>query len=148
MMFKRNYAEVVFDALSQNEAFARMVVAGFVMPLDPTIDELNELKTIVSEAVTNSIIHGYENKKGKVKMVMEYENEWITLTIIDYGKGIEDVNKARELFYTSKPEEERSGMGLTIMEIFSDEFYISSKIGEGTIVKVKKKLTCSCENDV
>jgi len=141
MKLKRdNYAEVVFEAISENEAFARIVVAGFIMPLDPTIDQLNELKTIVSEAVTNCVIHAYENKGGKIKLIMEsYQNE-ITLTVIDYGKGIDDLNKAKELFYTSKPEEERSGMGLTIMEIFSDEFYISSKVGEGTIIKIKKSI--------
>ncbi len=141
MKVKRdNYAEVVFEAISENEAFARIVVAGFIMPLDPTIDQLNELKTIVSEAVTNCIIHGYENKGGKIKLIIEsFQNE-VTLTVIDYGKGIEDLNKAKELFYTTKPEEERSGMGLTIMEIFADEFYISSKVGEGTIIKIKKNI--------
>ncbi len=142
---RSNYAEVTFDAISENEAFARMVVAAFIMPLDPTIDQLNELKTIISEAVTNSIIHGYEHKEGKVKIILEsYQNE-IIMTVIDYGKGIEDLNRAKELFYTSKPEEERSGMGLTIMEIFSDEFYISSKVGEGTVIKIKKRLDCSNE---
>jgi len=138
---RQNYAEVIFEARSENEAFARIIVAGFILPLDPTIDQLNELKTIVSEAVTNSIIHAYDNQNGKIKLILEYDshNE-VTLQIIDYGKGIEDINKAKELFYTSKPDEERSGMGLTIMEIFSDECYISSKLGEGTIVKVIKRL--------
>lgn len=141
MKLKRdNYAEVVFEATSENEAFARIVVAGFIMPLDPTIDQLNELKTIVSEAVTNSVIHAYENKGGKIKLIIESHKNEITLTVIDYGKGIDDLSKAKELFYTSKPEEERSGMGLTIMEIFADEFYISSKIGEGTIIKIKKSI--------
>ncbi len=135
-----NYAEIIFDAISENEAFARIIVAGFIMPLDPTIDQLNELKTIVSEAVTNCIIHGYENRGGKIKLTLEsYHNE-VTITVVDYGKGIEDLNRAKELFYTSKPEEERSGMGLTIMEIFSDEFHIHSKMGEGTIIKIKKNL--------
>ncbi|HEY8364291.1 MAG TPA: anti-sigma F factor [Haloplasmataceae bacterium] len=140
-----NYAEVVFDAISENEAFARIIVAGFVMPLDPTLDKLNELKTIVSEAVTNSIIHAYDHKGGQIRLLMEAFRNEVYLTIIDYGKGIEDINRAKELFYTTKPEEERSGMGLTIMEIFSDEFYISSKLGEGTIIKVKKILNHSLE---
>lgn len=140
-----NFAEVIFDAKSENEAFARIVVAGFVMPLDPTMDELNELKTIVSEAVTNCIIHGYENKGGLIKMTIESYQKEVTLTVIDYGKGIENLERAKELFYTTKPEEERSGMGLTIMEIFSDEFYINSKIGEGTVVKIKKILDYSKE---
>ncbi|MDF2700651.1 MAG: anti-sigma factor [Haloplasmataceae bacterium] len=140
-----NYAEVTFEAISENEAFARIVVAGFIMPLDPTIDQLNELKTIVSEGVTNSVIHAYDSKGGKIKLILEsYQND-VTVTIIDYGKGIEDINKARELFYTSKPEEERSGMGLTLMEVFSDEFYMSSKVGEGTVIKIKKSLELSKE---
>jgi stage II sporulation protein AB (anti-sigma F factor) len=140
-----NYCEVVFEAISENEAFSRIVVAGFVMHLDPTLDELNELKTIVSEAVTNSIIHGYESKGGKIKLALEtYKNE-VSITIIDYGKGIVDIDKAKELFYTTKPEEERSGMGLTIMEIFADDFTVTSKLGEGTTIKVKKKLNVSKE---
>lgn len=144
MKIKRdNYAEIEFEAISENEAFARIIVAGFVMSLDPTLDQLNELKTIVSEAVTNSIIHGYDNKGGKIKLSLEYFENEITINIIDYGKGIDDLNKAKELFYTSKPDEERSGMGLTIMEIFADEFYISSKLNEGTIVKIKKRLELS-----
>lgn len=140
-MFKReNHAEILFDAISENEAFARIVVSGFIMPFDPTIDQLNEFKTIVSEAVTNCVIHAYENKGGKIKLILDsYDNE-VDMTIIDYGKGIDDINKAKELFYTSKPEEERTGMGLTIMEVFSDEFYIHSKLGEGTIIKLKKRI--------
>jgi stage II sporulation protein AB (anti-sigma F factor) len=133
-----NYCEVLFDAVSENESFARLVVSGFVVHLDPTLDELNELKTAVSEAVTNAIIHGYDNKGGKVKLTVGYKDSDIYVTITDYGKGIVDLDKARELFYTTRPHEERSGMGLTIIEAFSDEFYISSKPDEGTTVKIKK----------
>ncbi len=140
MSIRENHAEIIFDAISENEAFARIVVSGFIMPIDPTIDQLNEFKTIVSEAVTNCVIHAYENKGGKIKLILDcYDNE-ITMAIIDYGNGIGDIDQAKELFYTSKPEEERTGMGLTIMEVFSDEFYIHSKLGEGTIVKVKKHI--------
>ena len=146
MKLKRdNYAEVLFDAVSENEAFARIIVSGFIMPLDPTIDQLNELKTIVSEAVTNAIIHAYDNKGGKIKLSMEYYQDEVSITIVDYGKGIEDVTKAKELFYTSKPDQERSGMGLTIMEIFADEFYITSHPGEGTIIRIKKRIEHSEE---
>lgn len=141
-----NYCEVVFDAVSENEAFSRMVVSGFVVNLDPTLDELNELKTIVSEAVTNSIIHGYESKGGKIKLTIGYIGNEVHLTIVDYGKGIPDINKAKELFYTTKPSEERSGMGLTIIEVFSDEFYISSNQNEGTIIKIKKKMDINKAN--
>lgn len=133
-----NYCEVVFDALSENESFARMVVAGFVVHLDPALDELNELKTAVSEAVTNSIIHGYESKGGIIKLTIGIIKTDVYVTVTDYGKGIPDVAKARELFYTTMPSEERSGMGLTIIEAFSSEFYISSKPNEGTTVKIKK----------
>lgn len=140
-----NYAELVFDAISENEAFARVVVSGFIMPLDPTLDQINELKTIVSEAVTNCVIHAYENKGGKIKLILETVQNEVSMTIIDYGKGIEDVNKAKEMFYTSKPEEERMGMGLTIMECFADEFNISSKVGEGTVIKIKKRLELTKE---
>jgi stage II sporulation protein AB (anti-sigma F factor) len=133
-----NYSEVIFDAISENESYARMIVSSFVVHLDPTIDELNELKTAVSEAVTNSIIHGYDHKGGTIKLTIGYKGRDVFVTIIDFGKGIEDVTRACELFYTTKPSEERSGMGLTIIEAFSDEFQIKSKPNEGTIIKIKK----------
>lgn len=133
-----NYCEVVFDARSENESFARMVVSGFVVHLDPTLDELNELKTAVSEAVTNSIIHGYNNKGGEIKMTIGTHNLDVFVTITDYGRGIEDLTKARELFYTTRPDEERSGMGLTIIEAFTDEFFIRSEPNQGTTIKIKK----------
>lgn len=133
-----NYCEVVFDAISTNVAFARMVVSGFVLSLDPTVDMLSELKTVVSEAVTNAIIHGYENRGGRVKMTIGIKDYDVYVTITDYGRGIPDVKQACELFFTTAKGEERSGMGLTIMEAFSDEFSIESQPGQGTTIKVKK----------
>lgn len=138
-----NTMELTFDARSENEAFARIVISGFVLPLDPTLDEMNEIKTIVSEAVTNSIIHAYDSKtNGKIMMKAQITSEdIIEIQITDYGKGIEDIRKAKEIFWTSKPDEERTGMGLTIIEAFSDEFHISSSIGSGTSIKVRKKIS-------
>src|SRR5690554_3771472 len=134
-----NYCEVKFEAKSENEAFARMVVAGFVVHLDPALDELNELKTAVSEIVTNSIIHAYNNKGGEILMTIGTTKDGnVDVTVTDYGCGIADLSKARELFYTSRPDEERSGMGLTIIEAFTDEFHIKSVLGEGTTIKIRK----------
>ncbi|ERJ12821.1 anti-sigma F factor [Haloplasma contractile] len=139
-MSRTNRAEVVFDAISENEAFARIFVAGFIMPLDPTLEEVNEIKTIVSEAVTNSIVHGYEDSFGQIKLRVEYVGNKVTVKIRDYGKGIPNTEKAKEIFFTTKPDEERSGMGLTIMEAFADGFTISSSLGKGTEIKVVKKI--------
>ena len=128
-----------FSALSQNESFARITVAAFVAQLDPTMDELTEIKTVVSEAVTNAIIHGYEGKQnGIVSIEVTLEDNVVELTIKDEGIGIDDVEEARQPLFTTKPELERSGMGFTIMENFMDEMKIVSHKGEGTIVTLKK----------
>lgn len=125
---------------SENEGFARVAVAAFVSQLDPTVEELTDVKTAVSEAVTNSIIHGYENKKeGIIKIEASITGNEITLIIEDYGKGIKDVKQAMEPLYTSKPELERSGMGFTVMETFMDNLEVFSEYGEGTKVIMKKK---------
>ena len=141
-----NYCEVVFEAKSENESFARIVVAGFVVHLDPHVEELNELTTIVSEAVTNSIIHGYDNKGGTIKISVATLRNDIFVTITDYGKGIPDVEQAREIFYTTRADEERSGMGFTIMEAFSDEFHISSEPQVGTTIQIRKRLRFGLED--
>lgn len=128
---------------SENESFARMVIAAFASQLDPTLDELADIKTAVSEAVTNSIIHGYDEKIGKIKIkakLFEDGEEGIEINILDWGKGISDIQKARQPLWTSKPELERSGMGFTIMENFMDELLIESKPGEGTSITMKKKI--------
>ncbi|MDS0524079.1 anti-sigma F factor [Clostridium sp. SHJSY1] len=137
-----NKIKIEFESKSQNEGFARVAIAAFVSQLDPTIEEITDVKTAVSEAVTNSIIHGYEGKEDK-KVFIEAEllkNE-ITITIIDHGNGIEDVEKAKEPLYTSRPDLERSGMGFTVMETFMDSMEVESKRGEGTRVVLKKKFS-------
>ena len=123
---------------SANEAFARIAVAAFVSQIDPTIEELADIKTAVSEAVTNSIIHGYEEKEGIIYINCILKNREITIEVKDNGIGIENIEMAKEPLYTSKPELERSGMGFTIMESFMDEVKIESIIGMGTKVTMKK----------
>ncbi|MED4955952.1 anti-sigma F factor [Paenibacillus macerans] len=130
-----------FAARSENESFARVTVAAFVSQLDPTMDEITDLKTVVSEAVTNSIIHGYDgNPEGVVTISAEIEGDTVTLIIEDQGRGIEDVELAKQPLYTSKPELERSGMGFTIMENFMDEFDVVSEVGGGTRIRMKKRI--------
>lgn len=133
-----------FSALSQNESFARVTVAAFIAQLDPTMDELTEIKTVVSEAVTNAIIHGYESDPtGIVKIEASIEDYVVDLSIKDEGVGIENIDEARQPLFTTKPELERSGMGFTIMENFMDELNIVSHPGEGTIIRLKKHVTNS-----
>ncbi|WP_059054509.1 anti-sigma F factor [Paenibacillus senegalimassiliensis] len=130
-----------FAAKSENESFARVTVAAFVSQLDPTMEEITDLKTVVSEAVTNSIIHGYDgNPEGVVSISAEIEGDTITLVIEDQGRGIEDLELAKQPLYTSKPELERSGMGFTIMENFMDEFDLHSEMGGGTRIRMKKRI--------
>ncbi|MBC5629365.1 anti-sigma F factor [Clostridium sp. NSJ-6] len=131
---------IEFVSRSENEGFARVAVAAFVSQLDPTIDELADVKTAVSEAVTNSIIHGYENaKEGIIKIEAAISGNEVSITIIDNGRGIENVDQAREPLYTSRPDLERSGMGFTVMETFMDSLYVESEFGKGTRVIMKKK---------
>ncbi len=130
-----------FSALSQNESFARVTVAAFIAQLDPTMDELTEIKTVVSEAVTNAIIHGYENDPtGMVYIHVTIEDSLIDMTIKDVGLGIADVEEARQPLFTTKPDLERSGMGFTIMENFMDEVEVHSQPGSGTEVRLRKHL--------
>lgn len=137
----KNFMNVQFAALSENESFARVVVAAFVSRLDPTLDELNDLKTVVSEAVTNCIIHGYDsNPEGVVYISAAIEGEKVHLVIEDKGQGIEDLELAQQPLYTSKPELERSGMGFTIMENFMDEFEVTSEPGRGTSIRMTKTI--------
>ncbi|MEK4028911.1 MULTISPECIES: anti-sigma F factor [Bacillaceae] len=137
----RNEMNVQFSALSENESFARVTVAAFVAQLDPTMDELTEIKTVVSEAVTNAIIHGYEgNPAGTVYISAVLEDGVVDLIIRDEGVGMENIEEAREPLFTTKPELERSGMGFTIMENFMDEIEVISHKGTGTIIRLKKQL--------
>ena len=136
-----NTMNLEFLSKSENEAFARITVASFASQLDPTIEQISDIKTAVSEAVTNCIIHGYENKIGTIKVECKIQGKTIEITIIDNGKGIKDVEKAKEPLYTTKPELERSGMGFTIMESFMDELKVESVEQVGTKIKMKKIIT-------
>lgn len=134
----KNVMKLEFLSKSQNESFARVTVAAFVSQLDPTIEELSDVKTAVSEAVTNAIIHGYGEKEGMVTIEAQIEGNEVTIIIYDKGKGIEDIDLAVQPLYTSRPDLERSGMGFTVMETFMDNMKVTSKKGEGTIVTLKK----------
>lgn len=133
-----NEMKLEFVSKSNNEAFARISVAAFAAQLDPTIEELADIKTAVSEAVTNCIIHGYEDTEGIVKIICKIIENSIIIEITDTGKGIENIEQARKPLYTSKPNLERSGMGFTIMESFMDETKVESVIGIGTKITMKK----------
>ena len=134
--------ELVFDALSANEGFARVAVASFIADLNPTLEEISDVKTAVSEAVTNCIIHGYEGKKGKIWIRCMLERDLLHIEIEDKGTGIADVEKAMEPLFTTRPELDRSGMGFSFMEAFMDDLEVESTPGEGTVVRMKKKLGC------
>ncbi len=134
-----NMMKIEFLSRSQNESFARVAVAAFASQLDPTLEEISDVKTAVSEAVTNAIIHGYgENNEGKVVIETLLSKNEISICIIDEGCGIGDINKAREPLYTSRPDLERSGMGFTVMETFMDSIEIESEENVGTRIKMKK----------
>lgn len=135
----QNHMRLEFLSKSQNEAFARVVVASFASQLDPTIEELADVKTAVSEAVTNAIIHGYEDTIGTVIIECTIQDNEIEIIVIDHGKGIENVEEARQPLYTSKPELERSGMGFTVMETFMDEVEVESQKGAGTKIRMIKR---------
>lgn len=145
-MNEKNVCEISFLAVSENEAFARMAASAFVMPLNPTIEELADIKTAVSEAVTNAILHGYnQDATGMVHMRCEREGEQISFCISDAGVGIENVAQAMEPLYTSKPELERSGMGFAFMEAFMDTLSVESTPGQGTMVTMTKRLGADVE---
>ena len=136
-----NEMKVEFLSKSENESFARVAVASFAAQLDPTIEEIADIKTAVSEGVTNAIIHGYENTEGFVEIRCEINDNELTIEIKDNGVGIEDINMARQPLYTSRPELERSGMGFTVMETFMDSLEIISEKSSGTTIKMKKLFT-------
>ena len=142
-----NEMKLEFISKSSNEAFARVAVAAFAAQLDPTIEELADIKTAVSEAVTNSIIHGYEDKQGLIKIMCRLVDNKITIEISDKGKGIEDIEAAKEPLYTTKPNLERSGMGFTIMENFMDSMEIESILGLGTKVTMTKTIKEKVEDE-
>lgn len=137
-MKNNNKMKIEFDAISENESFIRTVVVAFITSLDPDMEEISDLKTAVSEAVTNCIIHGYENKGGTVWTEVTIRDHEVTIKIKDTGIGIADIDQAIEPLYTSKPELERSGMGFSLMEAFMDELTVESALGAGTTVTMKK----------
>ena len=151
----KNRVEIKFEARSVNEGFARLAVASFMMDMNPTMDELQDVKTAVSEAVTNAIVHGFlmgnevvekedvDKEIPLVKMQCERFNDLLVVTITDDGVGIENIEEARQPFFTTKPDLERSGMGFSFMETFMDEVFVQSKLGEGTSVTMKKYIGVS-----
>ena len=155
----KNWMHIEFSAVSENEQLARIAVASFITPLNPTLEEMADVKTAVSEAVTNAIIHGYGNLQGygkygdlwpggqkpnpgKVWMRLSLEEDVLTIEVEDKGEGIADVEKAMEPLYTSKPEYNRSGMGFAFMEAFMDDLEVISEVSKGTLIRMKKKMNC------
>ena len=137
-MKNTNEMEIRFDSRSVNEGFARVAVASFMTQLNPTVEEVADVKTAVSEAVTNSIIHGYDNEVHKVSIRCRIEDNVFIVEVCDKGKGIENIEEAMRPMFTTKPEQERSGMGFAFMEAFMDTVEVESEPGKGTKVKMKK----------
>lgn len=141
-----NEMRLDFPALPENESFARMVISGFMLPLNPTLEQLADVKTAVSEAVTNAIIHGYGSGKGTVRMhAVCTDDGALVIDIIDKGCGIADVDHARQPFYTTDEDDERSGMGFTVMESFMDSVEVCSSVGCGTTVRLVKQIAARAE---
>lgn len=139
-MIHKNEMELVFESRSVNEGFARVAVAAFLTQLNPTLEEVSDVKTAVSEAVTNAIIHGYEKEIKKIWIRCSLQEQTLYIEVEDKGKGIENVEKAMEPLFTTKPELERSGMGFSFMEAFMDQIQVESQPGKGTIVKMQKTI--------
>jgi len=135
-----NHMHLSFDAKSVNEAFARMTVMAFMTDMNPTLDELQDVKTAVSEAVTNSIIHGYDGGDGRISILSSIKGRSVYIEVRDEGCGIPDVRKAMEPMYTTRPKEDRSGMGFSFMEAFMDKLVVESTVGIGTVVKMWKEI--------
>lgn len=139
-MENTNEMQLIFDSRSSNESFARVAVAAFMTALNPTVEEVSDVKTAVSEAVTNAVIHGYENEVKNIYIRCRTEGKTLYLEIEDQGKGIEDVKQAMEPLFTTKPELDRSGMGFSFMEAFMDHLEVISEPGQGTVVKMQKTI--------
>lgn len=137
----KNRMLIKFDSVSENEGFARNVIASFLLPLNPSVGELTDVKTAVSEAVTNAIVHGYPDTVGEVTMLAEIDDENVHIVISDNGVGIENLEAALQPFYTTKPDEERSGMGFTVIKTFMDEVKVISKQNDGTVVDMVKRIS-------
>lgn len=136
----RNYLNLKFLSISENESFARLAIASFCSLKNVDIDKISDIKTAVSEAVTNCVVHAYPDNPGEIEIECEIIGDDVRISIIDHGVGIKNIELAKKPFYTSKPNEDRSGMGFTVMEGFMDRLDIVSNIGEGTMVSMYKKL--------
>lgn len=139
-MEQNNEMTIIFDSRSCNEGFARVAVAAFCTQLNPTLEEVADIKTAVSEAITNCIIHAYENQVKKIRIDCRTEKKDLYVTVTDEGKGICDIKKAMEPMYTTSPQLERSGMGFAFMEAFMDEIRVESQVGKGTVVHMRKTI--------
>lgn len=140
MTNRHNEMEVNFLSVPENEAFARVVIAAFAVQLSPTVAEIADVKTAVSEAVTNAIVHGYEGTRGTVTMRAIIDGATLSIEILDRGRGIPNVEQAMEPFFTTHPEQERSGMGFAVMQTFMDEVDVQSTPGSGTSVRMRKRI--------
>lgn len=136
----QNQMTMTFFSRSENEAFARNAVAAFALPLSPTVEEIGDIKTAVSEAVTNCIVHAYHSRGGEIKVACGYQGDVLTIEVSDQGAGIDDISLAMQPFYTTGAENERSGMGFTIMKTFTDGLSVRSEKGKGTTVTMQKKI--------
>ena len=135
------------ESVSENEAFARVVVAVFMSRMDPTLEQIEDVKTAVSEAVTNAVIHGYQGGKGIIFLEAAVDGQWLTVTVRDTGVGIRDVKRAMEPLYTTDKTGERSGMGFSFMEAFMDRVEVESEPGEGTTVTMRKRIAVEAERN-
>lgn len=136
----KNRFKLEIESKTENISLARIAISGFVSQKNILMDELMDIKTAVSEAITNSIVHGYEGKNGNIIIECSYNDDEIDIEVIDYGKGIENIDEAMQMMYTYKPNEEFAGMGFTIMENFMDEIIVESVFGKGTRIRLRKKL--------
>lgn len=139
-----NEMTVKFNSLSVNEGFARSVVAGFCVQLNPTLDEITDIKTAVSEAVTNCVVHAYPKHPGEIELWVGLTLDGVVIEVRDRGVGIKDFDKAREPFFSTKSTEERAGMGFTVMESFMDNVELEKNEDKGVIVRMEKKLDTKC----
>ena len=136
----KNKMNLKFTSLAENESFARLAVASFCANTNLNVEQISDIKTAVSEAVTNSIVHGYENSIGEIEIICEITDKCIDISVSDKGVGIENIEKALTPFFTTKPDKERSGMGFTVIEGFMDNMEVISELGKGTTVKFTKNL--------
>lgn len=139
-MNQRNEMQTTFLSVAENESFARVVIAAFSVQLSPTVSEIADIKTAVSEAVTNAIVHGYEGTRGMVTLRASILDHVLTIEVQDSGKGIPNIEQAMEPFFTTHPEQERSGMGFAVMQTFMDELHVESSLGKGTTVSMSKRI--------